>query len=188
DELFRPLRVLLAGAARVPGGAIVRRGPTLRIDRVREWVASVERRGRPRLRRLEELLETGQAGDRRLRVQGPVPFAARELRDRAAVVEDEAERRVPVLAADIERCEPLDVLLHRPDLDELTLELREARRRLRKARLLEQVAPVRDHARARVVRDAVELAEVGPPGAHAGEPLRRVVELRGGQTRERAGR
>ena len=75
-----------------------------------------------------------------------MPFAARELRDRAAVVEDEAERRVPVLAADIERCEPLDVLLHRPDLDELTLELREARRRLREARLLEQVAPVRDHA------------------------------------------
>src|SRR5581483_6429046 len=124
------LRVLLACAARVPGRPVVGGRPPLREDGVRERVAAVELGRRSRLRGVEKGLEPLEARDRLLRVERPDPLAVRLLRDRAAVVEDEAERRVPVLTADVERREALDVLLHLADLGELALELREALGRL----------------------------------------------------------
>src|SRR4029079_5436727 len=158
-ELLRHAGVLLAGAARVPRRPVERGRPALRIDGVGERVAGTETAGvegrRPLgLRGVEEGLEPLQSGDRLLRVERPVPLAVRARRDRAAVVEDESERRVPVFAPDVERREPLDVLLHLPDLGELALELVQALRRLLEAGLLEHVAAESDHPRADVVRDA----------------------------------
>ena len=107
-------------------------------------------------RGVEEPLVRGEAGERLRLVERADPLALARDRDRAAVVVDEAHRDVPVRARDVDRREGLGLVL-RAELLGAGGELGEARRDLPPA-CLEQVGAVGDDARARVVRNAVDLA------------------------------
>ena len=107
-------------------------------------------------------LNAFRPGDRPRLVERAGPLAARRRRDLPAVVVDEGERGVPVLAGDVERREGLVARCSRSSsFLPSAMNCAEARRRARDAGLLEQVGVVDDDAGARVVRDAHQLAVVG---------------------------
>ena len=128
-----------------------------------------------------DLLQPRQGLDGLRGVEGALPLAALELGDLSAVVVDERHRGEPVLAGEVERRVAAVLAVLRLQLLQRAFELVEALRRLLDAGGLVLVGPVDDAARARVVRDAVELALVGrrvrqalqPGGRVRDAPLRR---------------
>ena len=150
-ELPGDLLVLLAGAAAEPGRPEDRRRPALREHGVRSRVRLVElSRSTSAASALKNFLYAVRPGDRLLRSRACRPTCrASTWRSIRRSRRRSSERVYQSVAADVERREALHVLLHRADLGELGLELREALRQLLDARLLEQIGAVGDRRASR---------------------------------------